>query len=330
MATALISDNPTLADVMKSIGPNGQPFIGLAETLTQSTPLLMDATWQQCNKKTGHVFLSRTALPSVGWRKYNEGVAASKSKEDTIEESCGMLEGRSQIDEKMVRLNGGAAYRAKMDEAFVQSFKHELETGFFYHSTNDAPHKFHGLAPRFAATTDAYGKQIILQDSGASGSDQTDVWIVCWSPSTVYAIYPEGSAAGLRRDDRGVVDVYDEADNMYRAYVTYWNWDVGLCVQDARYVVRIGNVDTSALAKTGRALIDAMVDGIEQLQDTDTGRCAIYCNRKVQTYLRHQSNDGTKNSTLTYENVAGRRVVSIDGIPVRRTDALLNTGAVLV
>jgi hypothetical protein len=35
------------------------------------------------------------------------------------------------------------------------------------------------------------------------------------------------------------------------------------------------------------------------------------------------------NSTLTMETVAGKKVMTFDGVPVRRCDAILNTEAVV-
>ena len=60
------------------------------------------------------------------------------------------------------------------------------------------------------------------------------------------------------------------------------------------------------------------------------GRPAFYCSRKIRSFLRRQITNKVAASTLTMEDVSGKKVVAFDGIPVRRTDALLHTEARVV
>jgi hypothetical protein len=57
------------------------------------------------------------------------------------------------------------------------------------------------------------------------------------------------------------------------------------------------------------------------------GRPVFYMNRRAKSFLRRQLASATKNSTLTREEVGGKKVEVFDGIPVRTTDALTNTEA---
>ena len=53
-------------------------------------------------------------------------------------------------------------------------------------------------------------------------------------------------------EDLGVGDAFDDNGNRFRAYMSHWKWDNGICLKDWRYVVRIANVDVSDLrAQTG-------------------------------------------------------------------------------
>jgi hypothetical protein len=122
----------------------------------------------------------------------------------------------------------------------------------------------------------------------------------------------------------GQVMTEDEDGNEFNAYVGIWKWRCGLVVEDARYVVRLANIDTSAIAKTGKLLIQDMIDAAHQLFDRQ-GRCAIYCNRKIATYLHQQALDSTINSTFSIDRAGGAEVVNFLGMPIRQTDALLNT-----
>lgn len=104
---------------------------------------------------------------------------------------------------------------------------------------------------------------------------------------------------------------------------------MGLVVKDSRYVARLCNVDTSASALTGTQLIQDLIALTNAVQDVDSGRPVLYMNRKLMTILQGQSVDATKNSTLSYDNVGGKPVLQFQGIPIRRTDALLSTEAII-
>ena len=87
MATTAVGDeNPTLSDVIKRLSPGGvyQPLV---EALTVQTPELEDATWKEGNLPNGELITTRSGLPSIGWRAYNEGVTAGKSRTMGAQES---------------------------------------------------------------------------------------------------------------------------------------------------------------------------------------------------------------------------------------------------
>jgi len=112
-------------------------------------------------------------------------------------------------------------------------------------------------------------------------------------------------------------------------YRTHYKWDCGLTVRDWRYVVRI-NFDYENLVKdaaTGPDLTDLMVQALELVPSLSMGRPAFYVNRGTRSWLRRQMTNKTKNSTLAFDMMAGKRVLSFDGVPIRRVDQLLTTEA---
>lgn len=326
MAT-INNDFPTLMDLAKATGPDGS-MIPIVDAISKRNSVMEDAVWKEGNLTTGHRIGSLTALPSVAWRRINEGVSPSKSRNDQVDETCGLLTGMSQVDKALVQLNGGMAFRGAQDKRFLAAMANEFETGFFYHSTKATPEKFMGVLPRLDSTTGPAGGQIIKADPSPSGSDQASAVLVGWGQDSVYCIYPKGTRQGLTPTDMGLQSLDDGTGKKFPGYQTFWEWAVGVCVEDWRYLVRVANIDTSALLTTGRLIIDAMVNAYYQLQDTTNVKPVWYVNRKVATYLHHQSNDAAKN-TVTFDNVGGKEVMRFLGIPVRRTDALLNTEAIV-
>jgi hypothetical protein len=320
---------PTLQDIVSRMNPDGS-FSEIVEILTQQNAILQDAVWVEGNLPTGHQFTSRRALPSGTWRRFNEGVAVSKTRTEQVVETCGMLTALAKVDSKLASVGGNAAaYRASEERGYLQGLSNDLETALIYSSTKTDPEKILGFAPRLDSTTGNWGGQIINSQIAHSGSDQSSMWLVVWGPNTVHGIFPKGSKGGLEVKDRGEELTRDASNNEFYSYVTEYCWNVGLCVRDARYLVRLANLDTSAIAETGSLLIQDMIKMVHQAQDLTSGRPAIYCNRKIATYLHLQALDSTKNSTLAIQNIGGQPVTTFLGIPVRMSDAITNTEAVI-
>lgn len=321
------AENPTLLDLTKRQDPNGS-IAKVVELMQKRNAVLQDAVFKEGNLETGHKFTSRTGLPSVAWRRFNKGVPSSKSRTDQITETTGMLAGLSEVDSGLAKLNGnGPAFRMSEDKAFIQAFNQEVEESMLYASQKTTPDEITGLAPRYDDTTGQSGSQIISLDAAAAGNDQTSMWFVVWGEDTVFGITPKGIPGGLTHKDMGEELVEDADGNKYPALRTWWEWHLGLCVKDYRYVVRLANIDTSTLAKTGKVLIQGMVESYHQLQDTISGRLAIYCNRHVATYLHLQALDSVTNSTLAIQNIGGQPITTFLGAPIRQTDAITTTEA---
>ena len=269
----------------------------------------------------------RTGLPGVTWRKLYGGVQPTKSTTAQVTDSCGMLEAYAEIDKALADLNGNtAAFRMTEDRAFLEAMNQQMATTLIYGNEGTQPEAFTGLAPRFNAKSGAVnGENVILGDG--VGTDNTSIWLVCWGPNTVHGIYPKGSTAGFYMEDKGQVTVenIDGSNGRMEAYRTHYRWDLGLVVRDWRYVVRIANIDKSALTKnaaSGSDLIDLMAQACELIPSAGMGNMAFYGSRLIRSFLRRQITNKVAASTLTMEEVSGRKVVAFDGIPFRRLDAL--------
>ena len=321
---ALINaSNPSLLDLTQHMDPDGNPA-HIIEALSRQNSLLEDMTFIEGNRPTGHEYTRRTALPDVAWRKINEGVTPSKDRTSQVTETCGILAGMSKVDRKLVQLNGGAGYRAAQDSGFLQSMRNKLEYSLFYESQQTNPERITGLAPRYNALSGETAGQVISSTAGGTplGADQCSMFLVVWGPDKVFGVIPKGLPGGMDYVDMGLQLTKDSSGTKeYLAFVSTWDWNVGLCVADTRYVARLANIDTTNLQKTGNLLFQDMVTLVNSVQDLE-GRAVIYCNRLIQTYLQQQAIDSTKQSTLTYDNMGGKRVTSFMGIPIRRTDAL--------
>lgn len=329
MAT-LSTNNPTLADVAKRLDANGKIDM-IVELMNQTNEVLLDATAIEGNLPTGTRTTVRTGLPAPTWRKLYGGVQPNKSTTAQVTDNCGMLEAYAEVDKALADLNGNtAAFRLSEDRAQIEGMNQEVAQTLFYGNEGSAPAEFTGLAARYNSKSAQNGDNLI--DAGGVGSDNTSIWLVVWGPNTAHMIYPKGSKAGLSIDDKGQVTVENVDGNGGRmeAYRTHYKWDVGLSVRDWRYVARIANIDVSDLATDANAskLINYMIMASERIPAFGMGRAVWYVNRTVREKLRLGILNKIGNN-LAWETVAGQRLMTFDGIPVRRTDAILNTEAVV-
>lgn len=334
--TTLSATVPTLLDVAKRMDPDGKAA-KIAEMLSQDNEILDDMPWYEGNLPTGHRCTVRTGLPTAAWRKLNQGVPNSKSTTAQIDEGTAMLEAYGQIDKDLAELNGNTAeYRLSENGAFIEAINQKMSTTVVYGNSVSEPESFLGLAPRFddVPTTagGAENKDNVI-DAGGTGTDNTSIWLVGWGPNTVHGIYPKGSQAGLIHEDLGLDTVLDANGNKYRAYIDHYQWKCGIALKDWRYVVRICNIDVSDLtadAATGAKLIRLMTQALERIHSLNGVRPAFYMNRTIRSILRQQQVEAVKNSTLTVEELFGKRVLMASEVPCRRTDAIGNNEARVV
>ena len=321
---------PTLVDLAKSLDPDGK-VAKIAELLSQTNEVLSDMPWQEGNLTTGHRVSVRTGLPTVAWRLLNQGVAVSKGTSAQIDEACGMLEARSQVDEILARLsNDVSAFRLSQAVSFIEAMNIEMAQTLFYGNSGTAPEEFTGLSTRYSAISGA-GNADCIVDADGTGSDNSSIWLCCWGPG-VYGIYPKGTKGGLEHQDLGLADAFDSSNNRFRAYMDLWRWNCGIALADWRYVVRICNIDISNLvAKSSAAdLPDNMIDAIHRIPGgyagMNMGKPVFYMNRTTFKMLQIQLRDDViSGGQLSYDVVSGKRVPSFMGIPIRICDALLET-----
>ncbi|SPU49846.1 major capsid protein [Bordetella trematum] len=330
MAT-LANPNPTLADVAKRLDPNGA-IAKIVELLNQTNGILEDATFIEGNLPTGHRTTVRAGIPTPTWRKLYGGVQPSRSKTAQVTDNCGMLEAYAEVDKALADLNGNtSAFRLSEDRAHIEGMNQEMARTLIYGNEGTDPAKFTGLAARYNSMSAESGENII--DAGGAGSDNTSIFLVTWGENTIHGIYPKGSKAGLNVEDKGQVTI-ENADGdggRMEGYRTHYKWDTGLTVRDWRYGARIANISVPSLSGAGAkdatmALIEFMIQASERIPNFGMGRAAWYVNRTIREKLRL----GILNkiaSNLSWETVAGKRVMMFDDIPVRRTDAILNAEA---
>lgn len=336
MAT-LSTSNLTLADWAKRSDPDGRVPI-VAELLSQSNEILDDCVFKEGNLPTGERVVIRTGLPGVYWRALNQGIPSTKSTTAQIDEACGILEARSEVDKDLAMLNGNTAqFRLSEDTAFLEAMNQTQAETLFYGNPGTDPKKFLGLAPRYSSLSADNAVNIL--NAGGSGSDNASVYLVVWGDNTVYCPFPKGSKAGLTHEDLGEQTVYNSDGTRLQAFATRYQWKNGLVVKDWRYVVRICNIDISDLlgqsstqaSTASTALIKLMARALYRIPNMAMGRAAFYMNRTVHSGMAISALDKSQSVLSIQEGLSqfgsAQSYLSFLGVPLRRVDALLNTEA---
>ena len=289
-------------------------------TIVDCMPLFDQMHFAQCNNGMNNKTLVITEYPEGQTRSFNEGVLPEKAGGMTVLDSTRMLSTYSQIDAKLLQLNKSSAeWRYNQEKAFQIGIAHKVAEMIFQSSLKKDPKAFDGILTRYS---DASDKDVFLDAGGTADAAKglADILIVNWGDAQIHGIYPEGGVGGLVRTDRGEQDCYDKKGRRFRGVVTDYDWTLGLAVEDRRQVVRVGNIDIDALdakATSGADLIDLLIDAVEMFPTTVGAGCAIYMNARLRTMLRKQIGRRV-NVNLQWETVAGRKVVTYDGIPVHK------------
>ena len=336
------SSYPTLIDAYK-----GSAVGAVIEILAQQNPILDDAIATMCNMDAVHRHMIRTGLPSVAWGRLYQGVPQSKATMQQVDDTTGFLEARSEVDTRLLKLaSDPAKERLASSAPFLEAMNQEMASGIFYHDTATTPEKFKGLAARFAAyntnpadpTKPNVANQVI--HGGGSGSDNTSIWFVTWGDHATSLLYPKNSKAGVTVTPKEEEPKLDPTNNgTYYVKPTMFEWHLGLFVKDWRYNARVANIDVSDM-RAGSVDVWALLrKAYYRLQsrrlNSMSSRIAIYMNRDVLEILDAQSSDrallaANPNYTgLSQATIEGKEVKTYRGIPIRETDALLNTEALV-
>lgn len=317
----------TLADLRRQQNKD-DTIADIIEIMAEELSMLEDGPTVECNSGDEHLTTIRAGLPSPTWRKLYQGVQPTKGTTAQVKDSTGYLEDWSEVDAKLVeKSKNPQKFRMSEAKSHIMGIAQEVGATVIYGDTDTDPEKFLGLEPRYNSLTAANGNQIV--DAGGTGSDNTSVWFVGWGEMGTHFLYPEGSQAGLQRQDKGVQTKEQNDGALYDVYREKFCQDIGLSVRDWRVNARVANIDVSALTKdatTGADLIDLMITAYYRLDNPNKSNVntVIYCSRTIAEYLHKQAMSG-KNVNLTIEQFEGKPITKFLGHTIRRMDSILET-----
>lgn len=323
--SAVGANYPTLSDIAKMMDPDGKPA-KMIEILAQSNVILDDMPFYEGNLPTGHQVSVDVALPSGSIRKLNTGTVPTKGQAAQFVEQAAIYDIWSQVDVKLAEKMGNVGeFRMQNARKFIEGLNQTMVLTTLYGNPATTEGEFSGLLTRCNAISGATNANNVI-DGGGSGSDNTSLLLVGYGPNAVHGMFPRGSQAGMQHHDLGIQLIQNAAGttgaNML-AYVDEWIWDMGLVVEDWRFLVRICNIDVSNMRAQASAanLTDLMMQAQECLPYTAGIRPVFYMPRMLRTHLRRQRrSDVQTGGQLHYEVVDGKRIDYFDGIKIEVLD----------
>lgn len=340
MAT-LTQTHLSLLDDMKRAGKDGA--YNIIEMLNDtSQDILMDFMYMECNDGTKNTHTIRTGLPSVSWGALYEGIPQSKSDAQQVDDTTGFVEALSKVDTRMLDIaKDKNSLRASESRPFVESMAQELVTALFYHNSATNVRLPKGLGARFGVLANSgAGNQIV--DAGGTGSDNTSIWLVEWSDQGVCALYPQGTNAGIKQEDKGEQRVTDANGDPYYVVEELIRAHLGFAVKDWRRISRVANIDLSDLQAGNvdiygflrKAYYKLHQRRVSKVRDQGaTSNLVMYANTDILEALDAEGSNsasGDNFARLRPIEIQGKEIMSYRGIPIRETDALLNTEARVV
>lgn len=323
----------TLKDVYTQQDGKGNITSTIIDLFVQCNPMLEDAVTIECNDGTNHKTTVRNGLPDVEFRKFYQGVPASKGETTQVQDSTAMLESFSKVDVKLAQLSKNEKqFRLNEANAHIQAMNNTVQENIIYGNKGTNSAAFDGIATRYNKLSadpkndkDTIGHQII--DGGGTGSTNTSIYFMGWGENGVHLIYPQGSKGGLQHQDLKEEPAYDKNGNEYRVLKDKFSWDIGLCLRNFKTCGRIANIDVEKLDTDEAAdiikLMVQMYHRVKKHAKLAGCKLVIYVNETIETYLHLQAMN-KENVRLSIKEVAGEPVLTFLGIPVKCCDAILD------
>ena len=332
---------PNIVNVTKRLDPDGS-VAEIAEIISEANPILQDMPMFEGNLPTGHRYTMRSDLPEAQLRMLNYGTRPTKSKTIQMDDSTCMIEDWAEVDKDVANLNGNSAeFRMSEDTPHIEGIGQKAAGLLIYGDSGVDPRSMLGIAPRYdslsmtagipngkpVATINSIHLPNII-DMGGTGANLTSIYFIVWGPATVFGIYPKGMKGGLVTEDLGLVTLTDNDGGRFRGYQSHYQWKMGLCVKDWRYIGRICNIDLSTLLTTDAemtALYKAMIKLMHAIPAGGRSRGIFYSGSAITAALDLAATEKGNLAIGSYKNAFGEPQTAFRGRPIKECDQILET-----
>ena len=290
--------------------------IELAKASIIEKPFLASMPWVAT---IGDTFkTSSGVVPTITAGGINQGYTATSGVFTPQQFKVANYPAMSQVDCRIADrdVRGAGAYRDDEDALVHEGVLNAFSSDMFYANQNTNSNEFYGLS-RYM---NAYDGDTVVNGTGSGVDLQTSIYFVKWGNKGVSGIYSNESGIMPTVEDMGkrLVDAPDGNGQMW-AYVTNFNWNVGLKVNEAG-IGRICNIENSG---------DITLANMQRIKRfIKNGADAIFCTRAGASYL--DALNTTPLQTMVLDTEMKLAVESFQGLPIFVDDSISDTEAVVV
>jgi len=298
---------PTLLDIAAANGSDA--VVGLIDEASKAHPELT-AGAARTIRGVHYKTRVRTALPSVGFRNANEGVAATKPTYENRLVECYILNPRWECDKAVADSyeDGAEAYIAEDGVAMLEAAMQALASQFYYGTGKDAK-GFPGLLAAYDSTN------MVVDAGGTTANTGSSVWAVRFGPREVTWVY--GNDGDLALSDVTEERVTDGSGNPFTAYCQEILARPGLQVASVYSIGRIKKLTEDS----GKGLTDDLISTLLSKFPVGKRPDVLFMTRRSLRQLQQ---------SRTATNATGAPAPIPDesfGVPIRVTDAIVDTEA---
>lgn len=320
-------DKVTWKDYASQQDPDGKAA-RIIDILAQQNDIIDDMFVIPGNKEYGLQTSQLASEPTVTIRGINQGITATKAAFKQIRAEAALFTALGQVDKELVdAAEDKAGFRANQNKPYIGAMGKRLAEELFYGAIADDAQSFNGLAHFYSSTTaENFGNYVF--NAGGEGDDNRSLWLIDWDEDACCGFYPKNTQVGLQHTPFDSVKLITLEDgSRWPCYEDLWEWRSGIAVRNYKKVVRVANIDASALASIGTAtdtsadLLNLMIDAIETIPNLSP-RARFYCDRKVKAAFTKKA-IGKANAFLTMTELANKKITpSFLGVPIRLCEAL--------
>jgi len=257
--------------------------------------------------------LHRSALPVVGFRDLNEGVAAVQSTWLNRIHETRTVDASSEVDTQVAAQSedGVDVVLAREASGMLEAAYRGLGSQFYYGTATTVETSIAGQPLKgFQGLNQLVGSTIVVDKLG-TGSARSSVWAVKFGEKGVQWVM--GNGGMISTDDPRIVRVTDSNSNPYDAWRTPITFNIGLQVCNTNVLGRIKNITAAA------TLDDDDIFNLLSLFPAAIMPDALFMTRRSLEQLR-----ASRTATNPSGSPAGNPD-NVAGIPIIVTDSILDT-----
>ena len=282
----------------------------ISDVIEQAS-FFMSLPYEESSNGRFHHYAKKVGAPTVGFRLENQGRAFSHADYEPVDVRLEILDYSWAVDKAVAegspKGKNRVIARAGLDHLMAAMFL--MERQFFGGQAG-------GAANGFAGFPDVLNT--VLDGGGTNVGGATSVYLVKMGRDHVAGVMPMDSNFGM--GTMRIQDMTDENGLHFPAYYTPATTWAGIQVGGLYSIVRMANIDSTAAG----SLTDSKIyDAIEAFPMGKPDY--IVMNRRARTQLRNSRTPVTQNATGTPAPIP----IDVEGIPILKTEGLLNDEAIV-